>query len=143
MSSIFTNFALLITLCSGFTTESDVAYIRKMSRGSTDIIPRKTSSNPIIGSKKGLSANGAKKRIKGPADDSEPEVAHLQEIGGLSEEDDTLEREAAISSPLKGTDSHGSAKVNPQFSISIPPVYLGHDKGQEREWESQAQSRSN
>ena len=116
MSSIFTNFALLITLCSGFTTESDVAYIRKMSRGSTDIIPRKTSSNPIIGSKKGLSANGAKKRIKGPADDSEE--AHLQAIGGLNEEDDALEREAAISSPLKGTESRGSAKVRSQFSTS-------------------------
>ena len=75
--------------------------------------------------------------------DSEPKDVHLWAIGGLSDEDDTLEREAAISSPLKGTDSHGSAKVNPQFSISIPPVYLGHDKGQEREWESQAQSRSN
>ena len=68
--------------------------------------------------------NGTEKRatVKGVTkevvNDSEPKDVHLQAIGGLSDEDDTLEREAAISSPLKGTDSHGSAKVNPQFSIS-------------------------
>lgn len=118
MASIFTNLELLSTLSSGFITiESDVAYIQKKSRES--VVPRKTSSNPIVGSKKGSLASGEKKRaVKGPADDSEPEVAHLQEIGGLSEEDDTLEREAAISSPLKGMDSRGSAKVSSQFSTS-------------------------
>jgi hypothetical protein len=113
LSSIFTNLALLSTLSSGFTTvESNVAYIHKKSQES--VVPRKTSSNPIVGSKKGSSANGAKKRaVKVSADDSEPEDARLQPeaTGGLSEEDDSLEREAAISSPLKGTDSRGSAKV--------------------------------
>jgi len=63
-------------------------------------------------------AHGAKKRaaVQRPAEvvvsDSEPERAHLQAIGGLSEEDDFLERDAAISSPLKGVDSGGSAKVS-------------------------------
>jgi hypothetical protein len=100
---------------SGFTTvESDVAYIQKKSQDS--IVPRKTSSNPIVASKQGSSANGAKKRaVKRPADDSEPEDVYLQANGGLSEEDDALERDAAISSPLKGTDHRGSAKVSSQF----------------------------
>lgn len=51
-------------------------------------------------------------------DDSEPEDVHSRVIGGLSDEDDTLEREAAIHSPLKGTDTRGSAKVSSRFSTS-------------------------
>lgn len=54
--------------------------------------------------------------MKRPAEevivDSEPEDAHLQAIGGLSEGDDSLEKEAAMCSPLKGTDLRGSAKVS-------------------------------
>ena len=71
-----------------------------------------------------MSDNGAKKKaaVKGLAEEvlagSEPEDAHLQAIGGLSEEDDAVEREAAISSPLKGSDSRGNAKVSSQFSTS-------------------------
>ena len=54
--------------------------------------------------------------MKKPAEeviiDSEPEDAHLQAIGGLSEGDDSLEKEDAMCSPLKGTDLHGSVKVS-------------------------------
>ena len=75
------------------------------------IVPHKTSSNPVVGSKKGSSANGAKKRVAAEevVADSESEQ---RAVGGLSEGDDTLEQEAAISSPLKGMDNHGSAKVS-------------------------------
>ena len=52
------------------------------------------------------------------ADDSEPGDLRSRAIGGLSDEDDMLEQEAAMSSPLKGTDSRGSAKVSSQFSTS-------------------------
>ena len=67
------------------------------------------------GTEKSAMVKGVTKEV---VNDSEPKDVHLWVIGGLSDEDDTLEREAAISSPLKGTDSRGSAKVNPQFSIS-------------------------
>ena len=54
--------------------------------------------------------------VKGVAEEvangSEPWDARLQANGSLSDEDDTLEQEAAMSSPLKGTDSCGSAKVS-------------------------------
>ena len=75
------------------------------------IVPCKTSSNPVVGSNKGSSANGAKKRVVAEevVADSESE---RRAVGGLSEGDDTLEQEAAISSPLKGTDNRGSAKVS-------------------------------
>ena len=106
MSSIFANLALLSTLSSGFTTvESHVAH----KKAEESVVLRKTSSNPIVGSKRGSSAGAKKRVVKGPADDSEPKDA------GLSEEDDAWEREAAMSSPLKGTDSCGSAKVSSQF----------------------------
>ena len=62
--------------------------------------------------------------VKGPAasvevvNDIEPEDVCLQATGGLSDEDDTLEQEAAISNPLKGTDTCGKAKVSSQLSTS-------------------------
>ena len=89
------------------------------------IAPRKTSSNPVVGGKKGSSANAEKRAVvvvKGVAEEvangSEPGDVHLRANGGLSDEDDMLEQEAAMSSLLKGTDSHGSAKVSSQFSTS-------------------------
>jgi hypothetical protein len=88
--------------------------------------------------------------VKGVAEEvangSEPGDVRLRANGGLSD-DDTLEQEAAMSSPLKGTDSRGSAKVSsPNFQLRnlfLPPVYLGDDKGQEGEREGQAQNRPN
>lgn len=58
-------------------------------------------------------------------------------MGGLSEEEnDVLEREAAMSSPLKGIDHRGSAKViliSQRHKSFLLFHYLGHDKGNERE----------
>ena len=98
---------------------TDTAHLHKSLKS---IALRKTSSNPVVGNKKASSVNTAKKRavVKGTAEEvvDEPKDAHLQAIGGLSDDDDTLEREAAISSPLKGTDSRGNAKVSSQPSNS-------------------------
>lgn len=43
--------------------------------------------------------------IDGPQDEDEPAV------GGLQDEDDSCERDAALSSPMKGKDSRKSSKV--------------------------------
>jgi hypothetical protein len=47
------------------------------------------------------------------ADNKEPA------IGGLQDEDESLERSAALASPLKGTDAQNIAKVNSMHVFSI------------------------
>lgn len=41
-------------------------------------------------------------------------------IGGLQDEDDSLERAAALASPLKGSESRALTKVN-SFHVSLNP----------------------
>jgi len=46
------------------------------------------------------------------AKDAKDDEAELSAIGGLGDEDDTQEREAALCSPIKGKDSRQLAKVS-------------------------------
>lgn len=102
----------------------------------TTVTPRKTSSNPIIANKQSQEPTVVKKR-RAPVieaelevvEDSEPQRvrAHARAIGGMEDdEDDTLEGQAAMSSPIKGRESRGSAKVrrHTSYHMCLLPLIL-------------------
>lgn len=76
---------------------------------------RTTALNEVAAT---YSSNGPASKFKSNAPsttstklvDNEPEIAPA--VGGLRDEDDTKEREAALSSPIKGKDSQNSTAVS-------------------------------
>lgn len=88
------------------------------------VTPRRTVSNPILATKNAQPIVPLKKKTQKKtqkAKEPEPLLEDSESggaVGGMKEEDDTLEKEASVSSPMKGTDSRGAALV----SLSFPSV---------------------
>ena len=72
------------------------------------------------------------KKVANKPEDSESENA----IGGMADDDDNrLERDVALSSPMKGAEVRGTAKVRSLFLLQKPDLHrlLVSDKGKSSE----------
>lgn len=105
---------------------------RSSSRSNASAVPpaslsiassRPTSSSKFVGGKATENAalpkpkKPSKKPVKTVAKAKESELSIVEDsepertIGGMEEEDDTVEKEAALASPMKGSESRRAAKV--------------------------------